>query len=149
MTVLPSLAPEQVNDLIRASEGRAISYVDEPEWFCGKRHCSHMGRDGMTPTAHGDGGTMQSLAGSLRSKCADYLTNRNGIEYARRRAESLEAEWIAESKRKTPRKRHMANLAQDLRYAQQGIQTCEQNITDLIARYFRGYEGRLLSLEAK
>lgn len=141
---LPSLNTDQINALIRDSEGRAVSYVDSPDWYCGERKSTHMGRDGVQPACYGDCGTCSSLAYSLRDHCERYLRAQDDARFLRAKWEELDAEYETESSRKTPRKNRLKSLAWELSVTRQDIDGCERTMRELRAKYFRGYEGRLL-----
>ena len=145
--MLPSLTLAEVNELVRASEGRAVSYVDEPDWYCGRRHSTHVARDGFTATEYGQGGTMQSLAYSTRDKILDYQRACDSIAWAERKIAFLMAEHEAELKRKTPRIRMMARINTDLSIAHQDRRNAEQRKAEITAKYFRGFEHRLLLID--
>lgn len=143
-STLPSLTETEVNALILASEGRAVSYVDEPEWFCGQRKNTHMSRDGMAATKFGDPGTCQALAYSFRDHCRDYLQAKADVQYLAGFIVRIESEQDAEYKRKSPRKRRLANLAEELRIVRRDAENSERRMREIAAKHFRGYEGRLL-----
>lgn len=142
--MLPSLTTVQVNELILESQGRAVSYVDEPEWFIGQRHVTWMARDGVVATEEHASGSMSSLAYSLCDHVREYQRLQSSIETAEHKIKWATADIEKEYARKTPRKRYLENLYQDLRWAQQDVTNCRQRISEITAKYFRGYEGRLL-----
>jgi hypothetical protein len=138
------LTESEVYQLIFESNGRAVSYQDAPDWYCGTRRCTHMARDGMDGVGYGEGGTCQSLASSLRDKIVAY---RLALDYAAdahriiiRAGKELDAEYT----RKNPRHKRLAKLSDEVRIAQRSRTAAEKQIAELTAKYFRGYEGRLL-----
>ena len=141
---LRSLTPPEVNELITQSEGRAVSYIDSPEWYCGERRSTHMALDGLTVSAPGECGTCHSLAYAIRERCVDYLTNMRYAEESAKRVETIEAELIAEESRKRPSKRRIETLAREQSIARQDWKGCLARAEAIRVKYFRGYESRLL-----
>lgn len=131
------ITTEQLNQLVIASEGRPFSWIDEPEWFCGQRKATFAARDGVTPTKHLSSGTMNALAYSCREKCDTYLEAAKDIEYYAKQIES-----IFRDLNKTKGKRRLAELGRELYLAECGRDRAKKVKAEVVAKYFRGYEGR-------
>ena len=142
--MLPSLTSEQRDELVRESQGRAVSYVDSPDWFCGQRRSTHIGRDGMTPEKYGDLGTLAALAGTMNDRCREYQYLQMAIVREQANIRVLTVDYEKENLRKTPRKRVMSDILRGLQISQQDLRNSKEQLGKLIAKHFTGFEGRLL-----
>lgn len=136
---LPILTPEQLEELVLESAGRAFSWQDSPEWFCGTRKCTFAARDGVTPSHSKEFGTMQSLAYSCRDKCMDYQRAAETVKYADSQIDLYMREYA-----RTRSKRRQASIAREVYLLEQDRKNARNKMDELRARYFAGYEGRFL-----
>jgi len=145
---LPSLTPEQQEELFQSAEGRAVSYIDSPAFMIGDRHSTFVMRDGMNyadaPRTNQGGvcGSMSSLAYSCSDKCRDYLSLGAYIERRKKDLEISEEYYTRASKRN--QKRAMKTHAEEIRWAEQDIRNATERRQKLEATYFAGFEGRFL-----
>jgi len=140
--VLKPITEAEIEELVKLSEGRAFSWVDSPEWFCGDRHVTFAARDGLVPDGPLAGGTMQSLAGSMNGHCRDYLQLVKDIAFYRYDNTIMEGQY----KRSKSVKRR-AELDRLMYQNDRGAKVAKEQIDKLVAKYFRGYEGRFLIAE--
>ena len=135
------ITSDQLAVLVAESSGRAFSWVDEPDWYCGQRRCTFAARDGVTelvPTPDGQWyGTMQSLAYSMRDHCADYQRAVSDARFARSQMASIDSE-------KTKSKRKLEALARERSIYYRDAANADKRAVELRAKYFVGYEARFL-----
>lgn len=141
---LPTLDESQISELIRLSEGRAVSYCDSPKWCCGVRKTTHIARDGQTDVEPFGNGTCHSLAYSLGSHCNEYQRCASYMRESVGKIEQIRMELQVEQSRKRPSKRRIEALYTELRWAQQDVRTNRERMEAIRAKYFHGYEARLL-----
>jgi len=144
---LPVLTPEQVDELCMESEGRAFSYQDAPEWFCGIRKCTHMSRDGMGAVGYMQPGAREALAYSMLDHCREYQRLQNGIKYSLETLRSLREEEDAELKRKAPRKRRLSYIHMEQDKLNHDMRHFMKSRFELIGKHFRGFEAKMLITE--
>jgi hypothetical protein len=146
---LPVLTENEVNELVRESKGNAVSFTDAPDWYCGVRKVTCMARDGMTEGEYMGPGTCNALAGSLCGHVMDYQRAINDYRYCIAQSVSIRKERDTEDSRKKPRVRRVESLSRELRQALDSASYSLRRAQELRAKYFRGYERRLLIEEEK